>query len=96
MFYSVIQGQVLGFDLPQPPYGLSYTSPGSPLFDQPFRTAANGSFSGNPFPLVFPRLNTSIDKPDSSYDFFVFEPIAGATGGSAASPTPLAPNGPSG
>ncbi len=30
IYYSVIQGQVLGFDLPQPPYGLSYTSPGPP------------------------------------------------------------------
>jgi hypothetical protein len=80
IFYSVIQGQVLGFNLPQPPYGLSYTSPGPPLFDQPFRTAANGSFTGNPFPLNFPSLNTSITNPDSSYDFSIFEPIAGATG----------------
>jgi hypothetical protein len=80
LFYSVIQGQVLGFDLPQPPYGLSYTSPGPPLFDQPFRTAANGSFAGNPFPLSFPPLNTGIVHPNSGYDFSMFEPIAGATG----------------
>ncbi len=80
IYYSVIQGQVLGFDLPQPPYGLSYTSPGPPLFATPFMTAANGSFTGNPFPLNFPRLDTSISKPDNSYDFSVFEPIAGATG----------------
>jgi len=80
MFYSVIRGQVLGFDLPQPPYGLSYTSPGPPLFATPFMTAANGSFTGNPFPLNFPPLNTSIKNPDSNYDFSVFEPIAGATG----------------
>ncbi|HEX4274948.1 MAG TPA: carboxypeptidase regulatory-like domain-containing protein [Bryobacteraceae bacterium] len=80
IFYSVIQGQVLGFDLPQPPYGLSYTSPGPPLFAEPFRTAANGSFTGNPFPLVFPSLKTSASNPNGSYDFSVFEPIAGATG----------------
>jgi hypothetical protein len=80
IYYSVIQGQVLGFDLPQPPYGLSYTSPGPPLFAEPFRTAANGSFTGNPFPLNFPNLNTGINHPDSSFDFSVFEPIAGATG----------------
>ncbi len=54
MFYSVIQGQVLGFDLPQPPYGLSYTSPGPPLFAEPFRTAANGSFTGKSVSLEFP------------------------------------------
>src|SRR5262249_7585906 len=46
----------------------------------PFRTAANGSFTGNPFPLVFPRLNTSVTNPDNSYDFSQFEPIQGATG----------------
>ena len=80
IFYSVIQGQVLSFDLPQPPYGLSYTSPGPPLFAEPFRTAANGSFTGNPFPLNFPPLNTSVSNPDKNYDFSVFEPIAGATG----------------
>ncbi|HEY7389545.1 MAG TPA: carboxypeptidase regulatory-like domain-containing protein, partial [Bryobacteraceae bacterium] len=80
MFYSVIQGQVLGFDLPQPPYGLSYTSPGPPLFAEPFRTAANGSFTGNPFPLNFPPLNTGINHPDPNVDFSVFEPVAGATG----------------
>lgn len=80
MFYSVIQGQVLGFDLPQPPYGLSYTSPGPPLFATPFVTAANGSFLGNPFPLNFPRLNTTVKNPGSTYDFSVFEPIQGATG----------------
>lgn len=80
MFYSVVQGQSLAFDLPQPPYGLSYTSPGPPLFATPFITAANGSFTGNPFPLTFPRLNTSVTNPDTSKDFSQFEPIAGATG----------------
>lgn len=80
MFYSIVQGQSLAFDLPQPPYGLSYTSPGPPLFATPFITAANGSFQGNPFPLNFPSLNTTIHHPDSSTDFSVFEPIAGATG----------------
>ncbi len=80
VFYSVIQGQTLAFDLPQPPYGLSYTSPGPPLFATPFITAANGSFQGNPFPLTFPPLNTTVNNPDSNVNFSVFEPIAGATG----------------
>ena len=80
MFYSVVQGQSLAFDLPQPPYGLSYTSPGPPLFATPFITAANGSFTGNPFPLTFPRLNTSVSNPDTKLDFSPYIPIAGATG----------------
>ncbi len=36
IYNSVIQGNVMAFDEPQPPYGLSYTSPGPPLFATPF------------------------------------------------------------
>jgi len=80
IFYSGIQGNTLAFDEPQPPYGLSYTSPGPPLFATPFITASNGSFNGNPFPLTFPPLNASPAHPVSGIDFSIFEPIAGATG----------------
>ena len=80
IYYSAIQGNTLAFDEPQPPYGLSYTSPGPPLFATPFITAADGSFAGNPFPLTFPRLNTSVAHPEKGIDFSVFVPIAGATG----------------
>jgi hypothetical protein len=83
IYYSVIEGNTMAIDEPQPPYGLSYTSPGEPLFATPFITAANGAFSGNPFPLSFPPLNTSIKRPDANYDFSIFEPIAGMT-----APTP--------
>ena len=80
MFYSVIQGQVLAFDLPQPPYGLSYTSPGPSLFNAPFLTASNGSFTGNPFPFRVPPLNTTKSNPDPNQSFDAFIPIQGATG----------------
>jgi hypothetical protein len=83
IYYSVIEGNTMAIDEPQPPYGLSYTSPGEPLFATLFITAANGSFNGNPFPLSFPPLNTSIKRPDASYNFAIFEPIAGMT-----APTP--------
>jgi hypothetical protein len=36
IFYSVIQGNSIAIDEPQPPYGLSYTSPAPPLFATPF------------------------------------------------------------
>jgi hypothetical protein len=80
MFYSVIQGQVLAFDLPQPPYGLSYTSPGPSLFNAPFQTASDGSFTGNPFPFTVPPLNTTKGNPDRNQSFDAFIPIQGATG----------------
>jgi hypothetical protein len=80
IYNSVIQGNVMAFDEPQPPYGLSYTSPGPPLFATPFRTASNGSFLGNPFPLTFPALSGhTANNPDASINFTGFEPIAGMT-----------------
>src|SRR6202051_934097 len=69
IFYSVIEGNTMAIDEPQPPYGLSYTSPGPPLFNEPFITASNGQFLGNPFPLTFPPLNASASHPSSSINF---------------------------
>jgi hypothetical protein len=79
IYYSVIEGNTMAIDEPQPPYGLSYTSPGPPLFNEPFKTASTGSFTGNPFPLTFPPLNASPQHPNSSINFSGFEPIAGMT-----------------
>ncbi len=79
IYYSVIEGNTMAIDEPQPPYGLSYTSPGPPLFATPFMTAANGSFTGNPFPLTFPPLNASASHPNPNVNFSAFEPIAGMT-----------------
>ena len=79
IYYSVIEGNIMAIDEPQPPYGLSYTSPGPPLFATPFITAANGSFTGNPFPLTFPPLNASPSHPNPNVGFSGFEPIAGMT-----------------
>jgi len=80
MFYSIVPGSSLAYNLPQPPYGLSYTSPAPSLFDQPFRTAADGSFTGNPYPFAIPPLNTNISNPDPKQSFDSFLPIQGATG----------------
>jgi Carboxypeptidase regulatory-like domain/TonB dependent receptor len=78
IFYSVIQGNTIAFDEPQPPYGLSYTSPVAPLFATPF-TAANGELGTNPFPLTFPPLNASASHPNPGIDFSRFPSIAGMT-----------------
>jgi hypothetical protein len=79
MYYSVVEGNTIAIDEPQPPYGLSYTSPGPPLFATPFITASNGVFNGNPFPLTFPPLNASPKNPNPNIDFSGFLPIAGMT-----------------
>ncbi|HEV7966083.1 MAG TPA: TonB-dependent receptor [Candidatus Acidoferrales bacterium] len=78
IFYSVIEGNTVAFDEPQPPYGLSYTSPLAPLFAAPF-TAATGEPGVNPFPLTFPPLNASVSHPNPSVNFSQFPSIAGMT-----------------
>ena len=78
IFYSVIQGNTIAFDEPQPPYGLSYTSPNAPLFATPF-TSASGEAGINPFPLTFPPLNASVSHPNPSIDYSRFPSIAGMT-----------------
>ncbi|HEV3039189.1 MAG TPA: carboxypeptidase regulatory-like domain-containing protein [Candidatus Angelobacter sp.] len=80
IFYSAIQGNTIAIDEPQPPFGLSYTSPAPPLFATPFITAATGAVHVQPFPVDFPKLNgASQSHPDTSVDFSSFLPIAGLT-----------------
>jgi hypothetical protein len=78
MFYTVIQGNTIAIDEPQPPYGLSYTGNGT-LFATPFITAADGSVHPQPFPLTFPPLNTTASNPTKGIDFSPFLPQAGMT-----------------
>ncbi|HTS60734.1 MAG TPA: carboxypeptidase regulatory-like domain-containing protein [Candidatus Acidoferrales bacterium] len=79
VFYSVIQGNTIGIDEPQPPYGLSYTSSGRPLFATPFINSADGSVHVNPFPITIPPLNASAQHPNASIDYSPFLPQAGMT-----------------
>ena len=79
IFYSVIQGNTIGVDEPQPPYGLSYTSSGQPLFATPFINSSDGTVHVNPFPLTFPPLNASIHHPNPNIDYSPFLPQAGMT-----------------
>jgi len=79
IFYSVIQGNTIAIDEPQPPYGLSYTSPAPPLFATPFISAADGAVHVQPFPLSFPPLNASASHPNPNIDFSPFLPQAGMT-----------------
>jgi carboxypeptidase family protein len=66
IFNTMIQGNTLAFDEPQPPYGLSYTSGVPPLFATPF-VGTDGSVHVNPYPIIFPPLNgASASRPNSS------------------------------
>jgi hypothetical protein len=79
IYNSVIQGNVMAFDEPQPPYGLSYSSPAPPLFAEPFITAASGVFNGDPFPVIVPTLGGHTPKNPDNVSFAEFLPQAGMT-----------------
>ncbi len=79
LFYSVIEGNSIAIDEPQPPYGSSYTSSAPPLFATPFISAADGARHVQLFPLTFPPLNASVNHPQSNIDFSPFLPQAGMT-----------------
>jgi len=79
IYYAEIQGNTIAFDEPQPPYGLSYTSPAPPLFATPFISASDGTQHVQPFPLTFPPFHVTANNPISNIDFSQFLPIAGMT-----------------
>jgi len=79
IFYSVIEGNTIAIDEPQPPYGLSYTSSAPPLFATPFISAADGERHVQPFPLTFPPLNATASNPHPGIDFSPYLPQAGMT-----------------
>jgi hypothetical protein len=87
----VIQGNTIAFDEPQPPYGLSYTSPNAPLFATPF-TSASGEPGINPFPLTFPPLNASVSHPNPTINYAQFPSIAGMTAPPPTNTYPYAEN----
>jgi Carboxypeptidase regulatory-like domain/TonB dependent receptor-like, beta-barrel len=91
IFYSVIQGNTIAIDEPQPPYGTSYTGQGV-LFATPFKNAATGNAHANPFPVTFPPLNASADHPNSSINFSPFLPQAGMTAPPPGNTYPYAEN----
>jgi hypothetical protein len=78
IYYSVIQGNTIAFDEPQPPYGLSYTSPAPPLFATPF-TNATGETNTNPFPLTFVPYGATASHPIANINYAQYEPIQGMT-----------------
>jgi hypothetical protein len=79
-FFSAIEGVSAGVMAGDAPYGQTYTSPGSPLFANPFITAANGIDNGQRFPLQYPPLNASASNPDLHINWANYLPINGLPG----------------
>ncbi|MGA9882656.1 MAG: carboxypeptidase-like regulatory domain-containing protein [Candidatus Acidiferrales bacterium] len=78
IFNSVIQGNTIGVDEPQPPYGLSDTVYNG-LFAAPYNLA-DGTPGITPYPLTFPPLNARASHPNSSVIFNgIYNPQSGMT-----------------
>ncbi|HEY2645439.1 MAG TPA: TonB-dependent receptor, partial [Candidatus Acidoferrales bacterium] len=78
MFNTVIQGNTIGIDEPQPPYGLSGTVYNG-LFATPYNLV-DGTQGTTPYPIPFPPLNASVNHPNSNFLFNgVYNPQSGMT-----------------
>jgi hypothetical protein len=78
IFNTLIEGNTIGVDEPQPPYGLSDTVYNG-LFASPYNLA-NGTLGTTPYPLTFPPLNASASRPNPSVIFNnVYNPQSGMT-----------------
>jgi hypothetical protein len=74
---SVIEGNTIGVDEPQPPYGLSGTVYNG-LFAAPYNLA-DGTNSASPYPLTFVPLNATASHPNPVVFNNVYNPQSGMT-----------------
>jgi hypothetical protein len=74
---SVIEGNTIGVDEPQPPYGLSGTVYNG-LFAAPYNLA-DGTISASPYPLTFVPLNATASHPNPVVFNNVYNPQSGMT-----------------
>lgn len=90
LFYTAYEGLSAGIMSANPPYGFTYTSAASPLFENPFTVAATGVDAGQRFPLQKVAFGASRANPNSSVDWSQFEPLVGIPAVSPSNVTPYA------
>ena len=76
LFYTAFPGLAAGIMYSVPPFGFNYLSPGPPLLQTPFITAASGFNNGQRFPFPFPPHNVSASNPDNAVNWANFVPIS--------------------
>ena len=77
IFNTIIQGNTIGIDEPQPPYGLSGTVSNG-LFAAPYNLA-DGTLGTTPYPLTFPPLNARANHPNPVTFVGTYNPQSGMT-----------------
>jgi hypothetical protein len=77
-FFTSPQGLTVAYPTGNPPYGLTYTSPESPVMETPFIGALSGTQYVQQFPVHVPSYNVSPQDPDNHVDWSRYYPISGA------------------
>jgi hypothetical protein len=90
LFYTSVEDLTQFQEIGDPPYGLFYVSPVSPIFETPYLDRATGASEGQRFPFVFPPGNVSAKNPDNTFNWAGVEPISGALAYENSNVTPYA------
>jgi Carboxypeptidase regulatory-like domain len=77
-FVSSPQGLTVAYPTGNPPYGLTYTSPESPVMETPFVGALTGTQYIQQFPVQVPSYKVSVKNPDPNVNWSRYTPISGA------------------
>ena len=77
-FFTAVEGLTIAYPTGNPPYGLTYTSPESPVMATPFVGALTGTNFIQQFPVNVPPYNVSPTNPDTRIDWSRYTPISGA------------------
>ena len=77
-FITSPQGLTVAYPTGNPPYGLTYTSPESPVMETPFIGALSGTQYVQQFPVRVPSYKVSPTNPDNTVDWSRYFPISGA------------------
>jgi hypothetical protein len=76
-FFTAIEGQTLAFETGNAPYGLTYSSPEPPLFNNPLIGAETGTVYLQEFPVNVPPYSVSAKNPDANVNWSSYFPING-------------------
>jgi hypothetical protein len=77
-FFTAVEGLTIAYPTGNPPYGLTYTSPESPVMATPFIGALTGANYIQQFPVNVPPYTVSPTNPFPNLDWSRYTPISGA------------------
>ena len=77
IYYTSIEDLNLFYEVGDAPFGLYWVSPTATMFDEPYRTRADGSSQTQRFPFTFPTPGSSANQ---TLDYSVYLPISYSPG----------------